>query len=161
MPPITALLHVKNNALRLSRALETLLPCAEIVIVDHGSTDQSLRVARRHGARIVLAVEPCVPNFYLGLAACPWVLCLDPAESLTEALQATLFEWSQSPNRGLPTANGYCMTFLEQVGDVWQTNPAAETRLVPRNWVRWKGHLPEHDLQSVPLEGEGLRLFFP
>ena len=31
MPPITALLHTKNDSLGLGRALETLLPCSEIL----------------------------------------------------------------------------------------------------------------------------------
>jgi glycosyltransferase involved in cell wall biosynthesis len=55
MPPITALLHTTNDALRLGRALETLLPCAEIIIVDHHSADATRRIARDYGARIVTA----------------------------------------------------------------------------------------------------------
>jgi glycosyltransferase involved in cell wall biosynthesis len=55
MPPLTALLHTTNDALRLGRALETLLPCAELLIVDHHSTDATLRVARAYGARILPA----------------------------------------------------------------------------------------------------------
>ena len=55
MPPITALLHTKNDGLRLGRALEMLLPCAEILIVDHHSADATRRIAREYGARIVTA----------------------------------------------------------------------------------------------------------
>ena len=53
MPPITALLHTSNDGLRLGRALETLLPCAEILIVDHHSTDDTLRIVREYGAHIL------------------------------------------------------------------------------------------------------------
>ena len=53
MTSITALLHTKNDALRLGRALETLYACDDILIVDHGSRDATVRVAREYGARVV------------------------------------------------------------------------------------------------------------
>ncbi len=52
MPPITAFLHTHNDARHLGRALESLRPCDEILIIDHGSTDSTLRVAREYGAAI-------------------------------------------------------------------------------------------------------------
>src|SRR5271166_4287809 len=81
MPPITALLHTSNDALRLGRALETLLPCAELLIVDHGSTDATLRVARAYGARLLGADGLAAAKHYLERAASDWIFCLDPSES--------------------------------------------------------------------------------
>src|ERR1700693_3935070 len=101
MPPITALLHTANDALRLGRALETLLPCAEILIVDHHSADATRRIAREYGARIVMADRPAPADHYLGLASHDWIFCIDPAESITESLQASLFEWSALPSHSL------------------------------------------------------------
>src|ERR1700686_5001163 len=97
MPPITALLHTANDALRLGRALETLLPCAEILIVDHGSADATRRIAREYGARIVIAHNQAPAHHYLALAGHDWIFCIAPAESITESLQASLFEWSALP----------------------------------------------------------------
>src|ERR1700758_2651558 len=83
MVPIKALLHAHNDVLRIGRCLETLYPCDEIVIVDHGSEDGTLRVAREYGARIV---EAGASNFAIGdlQIAAParedWILCLDPTE---------------------------------------------------------------------------------
>ena len=101
MPPITALLHTRNDALRLGRTLEMLLPCAEILIVDHGSADATRRVACEYGARIVTADSHAAMNHYLDLARHDWILCMEPGESITESLQASLFEWSAPPSRGV------------------------------------------------------------
>jgi len=159
MPPITALLHTRNDARRLGRALETLLPCAEILIVDHHSTDRTLRVAAEYGARILRADDPPAKPYH-DRASYDWVLCLDPAECLTEGLQATLFEWSFATHV-VPNAPAFSVSVREQVGETWRGHAAAETRLIPRNWRRWNGPLPAHEPSSPALAGELLRLAFP
>jgi len=93
MPSITALLHTFNHALQLGRALETLYPCDEILIVDHDSQDATQRIAREYGARIVQASSGSTPDRYWRLSSFDWILCLEPDESLTEALAASLYEW--------------------------------------------------------------------
>jgi glycosyltransferase involved in cell wall biosynthesis len=166
MPPITALLHTRNDARRLSRALETLLPCSEVLIVDHSSADNTLRVARKYGARIVQADSRGAANQYLDLARHEWILCLEPTESITEALQATLFEWSSLPDdglpgNGLPGAAAFSLSVREQIGNIWHAHDTLETRLIPRSWTRWNGYLPAPEPSSLKLEGELLRLAFP
>src|SRR5579859_6120498 len=94
MPAFAALLHTRNDARRLGRSLETLLPCSEIVIVDHGSTDSTIRVARRYGARVMHAEQSLGKEGYSSIANCGWIFCLTSEESFTEGLQAALFEWS-------------------------------------------------------------------
>jgi len=166
MPPITALLHTANDAQRLGRALETLLPCAEILIVDHDSTDTTVRVARDYGARVVAAEGQTTANHYLNEALHDWILCLLPSESITEGLQATLFEWSSLPNAAVAEPSGFSVIVREQVGKDWmgrdwQELPEPEIRLVPRNWALWNGPLPAHQAASRALEGELLRIAFP
>jgi hypothetical protein len=161
MPPFTALLHTANDALRLGRALETLFPCSEILIVDHQSSDSSRRIAREYGARVVLAdTRPSSPH-YLDLARHDWVFCLSPAESITEALQASLFEWSLLPAATVTGAQAFSVSAREQVGEDWRDFPTLETRLVPRNWTFWSGRLPGRDPSAVALEGALLRFAFP
>ncbi|MGA9713164.1 MAG: hypothetical protein WBR31_15340 [Candidatus Sulfotelmatobacter sp.] len=165
MPPITALLHTKNDALRLGRALEMLLPCSEIVVVDHHSADATLRVAREYGARIVTADAHSTADHYLDLARCDWILCLDPAESISEGLQASLFEWSALPTRpdlgGAANGSAFSVFVRQQTSDGWLRLPAPETRLSPRGWTRWEGRLPAHEPSAVALEGELLRFASP
>ncbi len=165
MPPITALLHTKNDALRLGRALEMLLPCTDIVIVDHHSADATLRVARQYGARVVTADAHPAADHYLDLARYDWILCLDPAESISEGLQASLFEWSVSPVRadtsGAANGSAFSVFVRQQTSEGWLQLPAPETRLIPRGWTRWDGRLPAREPSAVALEGELLRFASP
>ncbi|MGA9510711.1 MAG: hypothetical protein WBV55_18965 [Candidatus Sulfotelmatobacter sp.] len=161
MPPITALLHTTNAGLRLGRALETLLSCTEILIVDHHSADATLRIAREYGARIAPYCPQSNANYYLERARYDWILCLDPMESITEGLQATLFEWSSWPTDAVANKSSFSVFLREQVSHRWRTSSRPETRLVPRSWTQWKGFLPADDRSSVPLEGELLRLAYP
>jgi glycosyltransferase involved in cell wall biosynthesis len=165
MPPITALLHTKNDALRLGRALEMLLPCTDIVIVDHHSTDATLRIAREYGARVVTADAHPAADHYLDLARHDWVLCLDPAESISEGLQASLFEWSVLPIRADMSSpaneSAFSMFVRQQTSEGWLQLPAPETRLIPRNWTRWEGRLPAREPSAIALQGELLRFASP
>jgi hypothetical protein len=165
MPPITALLHTKNDGLRLGRALEMLLPCTDIVIVDHHSADATLRVARQYGARVVAADGHPAADHYLDLARYDWILCLEPAESISEGLQASLFEWSVLPVRAdtssAATGSAFSVFVRQQTSKGWLQLPAPETRLVPRDWTRWDGRLPAREPSAVALEGELLRFASP
>ena len=161
MPPITALLHTTNAGLRLGRALETLLPCAEVLIVDHDSTDSTMRVARRYGARMVPYSAQPNANHYCEQARYDWILCLDPSESITEGLQATLFEWTSWAADTIAWRSSFSVFVREQISHEWRTRFKPETRLVPRNWAQWNGFLPADDRSSIPLEGKLLRLAYP
>jgi hypothetical protein len=165
MPPITALLHTTNDALRLGRTLETLLPCGEILIVDHHSADATRRIAREYGARVVAANSYATVNHYLDLARCDWILCMEPGESITEGLQASLFEWRALPSHGAMggVADGptFSVFVREQIGERWLELPAPETRLILRSWTRWHGRLPAPDPSAIVLEGELLRFAVP
>ena len=159
MPAITALIHTHDDGLRLGRALETLRPCDEIIVVDHESQDATLRVARDYGARLIAAYDDALPGDYLKLARNAWVLCLDPHESLTEGLEASLFEWkSESGGRGAPALSVF---IREETADGWVKHPTPETRLVPQHWSRWQGSLPAHERSAVLLEGALLSFLLP
>jgi glycosyltransferase involved in cell wall biosynthesis len=159
MPPITALLHTFNDERRLGRALETLFPCAEILVIDHHSVDLTARIAGRYGSRLIMAEEATTMGRYTELARHDWIFCLTSSESIAEGLQASLFEWSQLQNKEV-SAKSFCVSVRAQIGSIWHTRPP-ETRLVRRDCVQWDGPLPAHDPSSRPLEGEMLRLAFP
>jgi glycosyltransferase involved in cell wall biosynthesis len=159
---ITALVHTENDALRLGRALETLYACDDILIVDHGSRDDTLRVARQYGARVVGATSGAALEEYCRLAAPGWVLCLDPREALTEKLAASLFEWkSETISEKGSGAHAFSVFLREETVEGWMDHPAAQTRLVPRNWNWWNEKFPAYDPSALTLEGELLRFAFP
>ena len=160
MASITALLHTENDALRLGRVLETLYACDDILVVDHASRDATARVAREYGAAVLAAVPGASPEEYVRFARPGWILCLDPREALTERLAASLFEWKSETFAAGATA-AYAVFLREETAQGWVEVPAAETRLVPRSWTRWKGVFPIHHPSATVLEGELLRFVFP
>jgi hypothetical protein len=156
MRRITALLHTENDALRLGRALETLYPCDEILILDHHSRDATCRVAREYGARIVTVANGTLTSSCLHLASYEWIFCLQPTESISEGLQASLYEWKSLPEGSL-TATAFSVLTREETTTGWVAHPVPETRLVPRQWNSWGGLIPNLEPASELLHGELLR----
>lgn len=157
MPGITALVHTYNDVLRVGRCLETLYPCDELVIMDHGSQDGTLRIAHEYGARAVRVFEGInqeIPR----LAKADWILCLDARESLTESLAASLYEWkTQSPDGNAV----YSMFMREETAEGWIENRTPQIRLVPSGWKNWQGKFPTSGVAERMLEGDLLRFVLP
>jgi hypothetical protein len=170
MPTLTALLHTSNDALRLGRALETLYPCDEILIVDHGSHDDTIRVAREYGVHAIAAQAGALPDHYLASLSQHWVLCLDSRESVTENLAASLFEWKLEWKQRVPES-AFCIRVREETTTGWIAHPTPQTRLIPGDWkgwgavswpkMDWQKMLPAHDPSDPTLEGDILRFAFP
>ena len=160
MPAITALLHTQNDALRLGRCLETLYPCDHLLVVDHGSRDETVNVARDYGASVLAAVPGASPAQYLKSADPGWILCLDPHESVSESLAASLYEWKLRATGTASTA-AFSLFLREEREEGWLQVPIAQTRLVPPDWKRWEGSFPRADASALTLEGELLRFVFP
>ncbi len=164
MLSLTALLHTNNDAPRLARCLETLYACDHILIVDHNSHDATVQVAREYGARVILADAKTEAQHYTQSADPGWILALDPHESLTERLAASLFElkldWKHS-HSSLDDRPAYSVVLREETIGGWVEHSAAQTRLIPRDWKQWNGGFPANEPSAIPLEGELLRFVFP
>jgi glycosyltransferase involved in cell wall biosynthesis len=158
MPPISAILHTFNDGLRLGRALETLRPCDELLVIDHGSTDQTLQIAREYAATIRTAGQS--PADPLQWARHDWLLCLLPSESLSEALEATLFEWTLKDAREVIGVPAGSVGVREETEHGWCDAQRA-TRLIPRSWNLWAGQLPAFDARAAMLQGDLLRFGLP
>ncbi len=100
MPRISALLHTHNDALRLGRALESLRPCDEVLVIDDNSEDDTTQVARQYGAIVKSAISGVTFGAYAMDTTHAWVLCLHPNETLSEGLEASLFEWKNTESSG-------------------------------------------------------------
>ncbi|MFZ0956623.1 MAG: hypothetical protein WAN60_09790 [Candidatus Sulfotelmatobacter sp.] len=163
MPAITALLHARNDVLRMGRALETLLPCDEIVVVDHGTNHATRRIAREYGARVFSAKASITPSQCLHFARHDWIFCIEPRESISETLSASLFEWKAEwkPEAQSPEPIAFSFLLREETADGWQLNPTPQTRLVPRAWSHWQGLLPATEPSAITLEGALLRFIQP
>lgn len=78
-----------NAATQLEACFASLAFCDEILIVDSGSTDGTLALAEKYGAKIVcsewLGFGP-QKQFAVSQAKHDWVLCIDADECVTETL---------------------------------------------------------------------------
>ncbi|HUK43554.1 MAG TPA: hypothetical protein VLW48_03825 [Candidatus Bathyarchaeia archaeon] len=151
MPKFTALLHTRNDALRLGRALDSLRPCDEVLIIDEDSEDDTERIAREHGAHFKKAIPGVTPGAYVMDAEHEWILCLRPNESLSDDLEAALFEWKEQAI----DANVACfgVPVRRENGTGWQKLPP-EARLVNRARMNWMGEMPPNQACDALLSGD-------
>ena len=108
---LSVVLITHNEEANLPRTLESVAPLAragqgEIIVVDSGSTDRTLEIARLHGAKVF--VEPwkgfaAQKNSAIDKASGDWVLQLDA----DEALEPELAEEIASMLRGESVMSGY------------------------------------------------------
>jgi glycosyltransferase involved in cell wall biosynthesis len=97
VPRLSAIVITKNEAANIGDCLDTLAFCDERIVVDCGSSDETVAIAQDKGARTVFhewsGFGP-QKNFALSLASGDWVLSLDADErvspELAEAIKAAL-----------------------------------------------------------------------
>jgi len=158
MPKITALLHTHNDALRLGRALDSLRSCDEVLIIDADSDDDTERIAREHGASFKKAIPGVTPGAYAMDALHEWILCLRPNESLSDALEATLFEWKEKDVHDDIICFSVPVRRENKAG--WEKLPPV-VRLVNRTRVNWVGEMPPDEVCSAVLNGDLLSFHEP
>ena len=158
MPKITALLCTRNDALRLGRALDSLRPCDEVLIIDDNSEDDTVRVARENGAHIETMIPGVTQGAYAMDASHDWILCLRPTEALSDELEASLLEWKgQDPP---PTLACCTLTLREQSNGAWH-KLEPEVRLINRRLLNWVGEFPPIGDCDITLKGDLLRFRHP
>lgn len=169
MRQITAILHTHNDAQRIGRALESLRAFAEVLVIDHASTDGTVKVARHHGATVKEGVPGVAPGVHVSDAHHDWIFCMLPNESISESLEASLFEWKELEKEPLDQAGkdaraalneSFSVGVREETENGWKTL-APETRLVSRKQINWSGALPPNLEASIVLAGDLLRFNKP
>jgi len=151
MPKLTALLHTHNDALRLGRALDSLRSCDEVLIIDDDSDDDTERIAREHGAHFKKAIPGVTPGAYVMDAEHEWILCLRPNESLSDDLEASLFEWKEREVE--PNVACFGVPIRQENGAGWKKLPP-EVRLVNRTRMNWVGEMPPEQACNALLNGD-------
>ncbi len=91
--PLSAVLITLNAARQLPECLASLAFCDEIVLVDAGSSDDTLAIAAEFGARVIhqdwLGFGP-QKQFAVNQASHDWVLCLDADERVSPRLRSSI-----------------------------------------------------------------------
>ena len=154
--PVSVFLITRNCARWLDEVLSAVSGFAEIVIVDSGSTDDTLVIAERHGARIVhqeFLGYGQQKQVALDLCTQPWVLNLDGDEVLNTELRAAIIDLVE---RDDPAVIGGKVRFRDWFIGV----PASQhTRAISRVrlWRRGAGRFLSEQIvhESVVLDGSG------
>ena len=159
MPTISLCMIVRNEAASLERCLDSVQGVvSEMIVLDTGSTDDTVDVARRCGAQVYHHPWDddfaAARNVSLGHAAGDWILCLDADETLDEQARAAL-------RRLLPgtQALAYYLTFRSPVegGGAGSVIQSLHPRLFRNHrGIRFEGRIHEEIVQSVLRAGGGI-----
>ena len=150
---LSAAIITLNEERNVARVVESLRCCDEIVIVDSGSTDRTVAIARELGVCVLENPWPgyaAQKNFAAEHCSNDWILSLDADESLSESLEGDIW---QIKKHG-PQFDAYTMPRMAQYLGRWIHHsgwyPDRKVRLYNRQKARWQGEFVH---ESVKVDG--------
>ncbi|MDH5182029.1 MAG: glycosyltransferase family 2 protein [Gammaproteobacteria bacterium] len=164
MPTLSAVLIVKNEGAALADCLQTLTWADELVVLDAGSTDNTVEIARRFTDKVYVNAE--WPGFgpqrqrAQSYAGGDWILMVDADERVTPELRKTVESAVQADDQNcvyaVPRLSWVFGRFIRHSG--WY--PDYVIRLYPRSkagygdeMVHEKVHYPD-SMRLVNLKGD-------
>src|SRR3972149_4983108 len=102
MPQVSVVLATFNEEKNLAKCLDTVQDLAdEIVIVDGTSSDKTVEIAKKYGARVIVRENPKIfhinKQIAIDAATKDWILQLDADEHLTPQLTAEIKSEIRNP----------------------------------------------------------------
>lgn len=159
---LSVVVITKDEESAIGRCLDSVRWADEIVVLDSGSTDRTVEIAREHGARVEVSAD--WPGFgpqknrALALAGGEWVLSLDADEWVPEDLAAEIRAAIVSPDGHagfeLPRSSSFCGREMRHSG--WW--PDHILRLFRRDAARFSEDIVH---ERVLLDGRVGRLTRP
>ena len=153
--PFSVIIITHNAGRLLEGCLTSASFADEIVVVDSGSTDGTVELALRHGAKVVqkewLGFGP-QKQFAVGAAVHDWVLCLDADERVSEALRDAIVAELRAPRAAvyaIPRRNRFLGRWLRH-GEGY---PDWSVRLFDRRQAHWSDD-PVHEkiITAAPMQ---------
>jgi glycosyltransferase involved in cell wall biosynthesis len=144
VPRLSVIIITRNESARLRTCLESVAFADELVVVDSGSTDDTVEIARSFGARVQQTSD--WPGFgpqknrALGLATGEWVLAIDADERVTPRLRAAIESAIAQPRfdaYSFDRRSSYCGQYMRHSG--W--SPDFLVRLFRRGKARFSDDL--------------------
>ena len=139
---ISATIITYNEERNIARAIESLRCADEILVVDSGSSDRTVEIAGKLGARILdrnWIGYADQKNWAAHQAKHDWILSIDADEAVSEMLEAEI--WQLKKNG--PNADAYTMPRLAQYLGRWILHsgwhPDRKVRLYDRRGAQWEG----------------------
>ena len=158
-PRVSGVVTTLDNAATLDACLSSLRFCDEIVLLDSGSTDATLEIAMRHGARI--ASQPFAgygpqKQAAIDLASGEWILLLDADEHLADAGRAAI-----ERELAAPRADGYRLPRQEWLFWRWP-HPGTRANWQLRLFRKDRGRMNMVPVHAAPeVDGRVLDLAAP
>jgi glycosyltransferase involved in cell wall biosynthesis len=144
--PLSVTLITRDAAGQLADCLASVAFADEIVVVDSGSSDETVELARRRGARVLehewLGFGP-QKQFAVEAASHDWVLCVDADERVSPELREQIVSELKAP-RGVVYAIPRRNRFLGRWLRHGEGYPDWSVRLFHRAHARW-GSEPVHE----------------
>jgi len=144
--PLSAVIITKNAGKQLANCLQSVAFCDEVLIVDCGSSDDTLAVATAAHATVIqqawLGFGP-QKQFAVSCARHDWVLCIDADERVSAPLKARLLAEMREP-RARVYAMARCNRFMGRWLKHGEGYPDWSTRLFHRQAARWSDD-PVHE----------------
>ena len=149
MAKVSVVLAVFNEEENLPACLDSVKDLAdEIIVVDGGSSDRTVEIAKKYGAKVVVTDNP--PIFHINkqkaidMATKDWILQLDADERVTpelrEEIKKVITDSSAVNGYWIPRKNWFLGRFLMKGGQY----PDYTLRL----YKRGKGRLPQKDVHE-------------
>lgn len=160
MTTLSVILITKNEAANIRACLESVSFADEIVVVDSGSTDDTVAIARAMGAKVYEHDWPGFgpqKNRALAYAAGEWIFSIDADERVTPELRTELeqaMRTDEAEGFFCPRLSQFCGTFIHHSG--WY--PDYVLRLFKRGKGRFSNNLVH---ESVLLDGRSTKLKSP
>jgi glycosyltransferase involved in cell wall biosynthesis len=153
VPGLSVTIITLNEAAHIAEAIASAAWADEVLVVDCGSTDNTVALARAAGARLATRAWTGwidQKNFAAGLAAHDWIFSLDADERITPALRDEIRALLASE----PPRHGYRVPRVTfHLGRWIRTTdfyPDYQTRLYDRRAARWQG---QYVHESVNVDG--------
>jgi glycosyltransferase involved in cell wall biosynthesis len=153
---ISATIITFNEERNVSRVIESLRCCDEILVLDSGSNDRTVEIATKLGARVEEAGwhgYAAQKNIAAELASHDWILSIDADESVSEALEAEIWHIKKTG----PSFDGYTMPRLAQYLGRWILHsgwyPDRKVRLFNRKKARWVGDFVHESVEVLGSVG--------
>jgi len=142
VPKLSVTVITKNEATDINAALESVAWADEIVVVDSGSSDETVAIARRHTSRVVNREWPgyiAQKNYAASIASHDWILSLDADERVTPELareiRDTIGGGSPKAAYRVPRVTWHLGRWIRSTD--WY--PDYQTRLYDRRLAEWTG----------------------
>lgn len=158
MVRISGLVVCKDEADRIDACLASLSFCDEIVVVDSGSTDDTVAIAERHGARVIQRPWKNANDqkeFGRQQAKGEWLVNLDADETVSPELREEILAIAERGGDDVyfaPFKNYFRTAWVRRCGYY----PDPHVRFIRRERARWDLDTPVHD--KVLTEGTTGRL---